>query len=192
MRCGVKTILRDAAGVTIIDANGESARYDGVIIASHADQALAMLDDASAEERNLLGSIRYRPNKAVLHCDPLLMPKRRMTWASWNYLGHTDDKLNDDLCVTYWMNKLQNIDHRAPLFVTLNPRREPRGVLHEVTFQHPQLDRVALAAQAAVPRLPGPVQFAGAHLGFGFHEDGMRAGEEAAARIEALRLEAVA
>jgi len=184
MRCGVKTILRDAAGVTIIDDNGESARYDGVIIASHADQALAMLGDASAEERNLLGSIRYRPNKAVLHCDPLLMPKRRMTWASWNYLGHTDDKLNDDLCVTYWMNKLQNIDHRAPLFVTLNPRQMPREEMtHGVyNYDHPVFDTTAMEAQQRLWHLQGVrnTWFCGSYFGSGFHEDALQAGLAAA------------
>jgi predicted NAD/FAD-binding protein len=184
LRCGAKTILRDAAGATIIDDNGQSARYDGVIIASHADQALAMLGDASAEERALLGNIRYRPNKAVLHCDPQLMPKRRMTWASWNYIGHPHDEPNDDLCVTYWMNKLQNIDKRAPLFVTLNPRQMPREEMtHGVyDYDHPVFDTAAMEAQQRLWHLQGVrnTWFCGSYFGSGFHEDALQSGLAAA------------
>ncbi|HSM96115.1 MAG TPA: FAD-dependent oxidoreductase [Rhizomicrobium sp.] len=184
LRCGVRAILRDAAGVIIVDDNGDSARYDGVIIAAHADQALAMLSDASDEERSLLGSFHYRPNKAVLHSDPTLMPKRRRTWASWNYLGHTRDRLNDDLCVTYWMNKLQNIDHRAPLFVTLNPREMPRA---EMTYgiydyAHPVFDTAAMEAQQRLWHIQGvrSTWFCGSYFGSGFHEDALQAGLAAA------------
>jgi len=184
VRCGVNAILRDATGVTIIDDNGESARYDGVIIAAHADQALTMLADASGEERSLLGSFQYRSNKAVLHHDPRLMPKRRMTWASWNYLGRANDKLNDELCVTYWMNKLQNIDRRAPLFVTLNPRQMPRekmtyGVYN---YDHPVFDTAAMEAQRRLWHLQGVrnTWFCGSYFGSGFHEDALQAGLAAA------------
>ncbi|MGN6148569.1 MAG: NAD(P)/FAD-dependent oxidoreductase [Rhizomicrobium sp.] len=184
VRCGANAILRDAMGVTVIGDDGGSARYDGVIIASHADQALAMLRDASMEERALLSSIRYRPNKAVLHCDPRLMPKRRMAWASWNYLGHIDDKPNDDLCVTYWMNKLQNIARRVPLFVTLNPREMPR---EEMTYgvydyHHPVFDAGAMEAQQRLWHLQGVhnTWFCGSYFGSGFHEDALQAGLAAA------------
>lgn len=184
LRCGAKTILRDAMGVTIIDDHGESARYDGVIIASHADQTLTMLGDASVEERALLGSIRYRPNKAILHCDPWLMPKRRRAWASWNYIGHTSDKPNDDLCVTYWMNKLQNIDGRAPLFVTLNPRRMPRAeMMHGIyDYDHPVFDTAAMEAQQRLWHLQGArnTWFCGSYFGSGFHEDALQSGLAAA------------
>jgi uncharacterized protein len=183
-RCGVRTILRDATGVTIVDENGESARYDGVIIASHADQTLAMLGDASGEERDLLGSFHYRPNKAVLHRDPFLMPRRRMAWASWNYLGHTNDKLNDDLCVTYWMNKLQNIDRRTPLFVTLNPRQMPREemIYGVYDYDHPVFDTAAMEAQQRLWHLQGirNTWFCGSYFGSGFHEDALQAGLAAA------------
>lgn len=184
LQCGARTILRDMAGVTIIDDHGQSARYDGVIIASHADQALAMLGDASTEERGLLGSFRYRPNKAVLHCDPNFMPKCRMAWASWNYLGHTSDRPDDDLCVTYWMNKLQNIDSRAPLFNTLNPREMPREeTIYRVDhYAHPLFNAAALETQQRLWHLQGVrnTWFCGSYFGSGFHEDALQSGLAAA------------
>jgi predicted NAD/FAD-binding protein len=183
-RRGAKKILRDATGVTIVDDNGEIARYDGVIIASHADQALAMLGDPSTEERDLLSRFHYRPNKTVLHCDPALMPKRRMTWSSWNYLGKSNDHPGADLCVTYWMNKLQNIDRRTPLFVTLNPAQMPRDeLIHGVyEFAHPVFDAGAMEAQQRLWHLQGVrnTWFCGSYFGSGFHEDALQAGLAAA------------
>lgn len=184
LRCGARTILRDATGVTIIDANGESARYDGVIVAAHADKALTMLGDASDEERKLLGCFHYRPNKVVLHCDPLLMPKRRMTWSSWNYLGRSADGPDADLCVTYWMNRLQNIDRRAPLFVTLNPRKMPREEMIYGVYDcdHPVFNTAAMDAQQRLWHLQGirNTWFCGSYFGSGFHEDALQAGLAAA------------
>ncbi|HEY5337335.1 MAG TPA: FAD-dependent oxidoreductase [Rhizomicrobium sp.] len=184
LRRGAKTILRDATGVTIIDDHGESARYDGVIIASHADQALAMLGDPSSEERELLSRFFYRPNKTVLHRDPALMPKRRMTWSSWNYLGKSNGQPGDDLCVTYWLNKLQNIDRRTPLFVTLNPEQMPRDELIDgvYNFAHPVFDAGAMEAQQRLWHLQGVrnTWFCGSYFGSGFHEDALQAGLAAA------------
>jgi predicted NAD/FAD-binding protein len=183
-RRGAKTILRDATGVTIIDDRGESARYDGVIIAAHADQALAMLGDPSPEERNLLSRFTYRPNAVVLHRDPALMPKRRMTWSSWNYLGKSNGQPHDDLCVTYWLNKLQNIDRRTPLFVTLNPAQMPRDemVYGMYEFAHPVFDAGAMEAQQRLWHLQGVrnTWFCGSYFGSGFHEDALQAGLAAA------------
>jgi len=156
----------------------DGERFDRAIVATHADTALALLAAPTHQERRVLGAFRYSTNRTVLHTDRTLLPAR--VHASWNYVADPD---TSRVAVTYSMTKLQGLPD-APYLVTLNPRRQPSGVLHEVTFSHPQLDRAALAAQAEVPRLPGPVQFAGAHLGFGFHEDGMRAGELAAARVE--------
>ncbi len=184
VRRGAKTILRDATGVTVIDDQGESAHYDGVIIASHADQALAMLGDPSAEERDLLSRFHYRPNKTVLHRDPALMPKRRMTWSSWNYLGKSNGHPDDDLCVTYWLNKLQNIDRRTPIFVTLNPVQMPRDEMTYGVYQfdHPVFDASAMEAQQRLWHLQGvrKTWFCGSYFGSGFHEDALQAGLAAA------------
>ncbi len=188
---GIKAILRDDAGVVIVDANGNRARHDGVVIAAPADQALAMLENPSAEERALLGSFRYRPNQVVLHADPALMPKRKAAWSSWNYLGRSDAHANADLCVTYWMNKLQPIDRRVPLFVTLNPPAMPReDLVHGVfTCAHPVFDAPALAAQSRLWQLQGARRtwFCGSYFGSGFHEDALQAGLAAAEDAGGLR-----
>jgi predicted NAD/FAD-binding protein len=181
---GVAKILRDADGVTIVDECGNRSRHDGVIVAAPADRALAMLDQASGEERALLGEFRYRSNLVVLHEDAKLMPKRRQAWASWNYLGRSDASANADLCVTYWMNALQGLDKRSPLFVTLNPRQMPReDKIHGVyDCAHPVFDAPALAAQSLLWRLQGQHRtwYCGSYFGSGFHEDALQAGLAAA------------
>ena len=177
-------ILRDAGGVTIVDERGNRSTHDGVVIAAPADQALTMLANPSEEERALLGSFQYRPNTVVLHSDPALMPKRKRTWSSWNYLGRSDASGNEDLCVTYWMNRLQNLDRSRPMFVTLNPPRMPREELtHGVyTCAHPVFDQAAIAAQSRLWHLQGAQRtwFAGSYFGSGFHEDALQAGLAAA------------
>jgi predicted NAD/FAD-binding protein len=183
-QCGAQTILRDATGVTIVDMRGERHRHDGVIVAAHADQALGMLGDASEGERDVLGAFKYRPNETVLHSDPALMPKRKRAWASWNYIGNSEASENADLCVTYWMNKLQGIDAKTPLFVTLNPNRMPREETIHGTWQyaHPIFDTGALDAQERLWTLQGVnnTWFCGSYFGSGFHEDGLQAGLAAA------------
>ncbi|MFO0994988.1 MAG: FAD-dependent oxidoreductase [Hyphomicrobiales bacterium] len=179
----VQTIIRDALGVTIWAGNRMPERFDHVIIAAHSDQALAMLGDPSTVEETILSSIPYRPNRVVLHRDPRLMPKRRATWSAWNYLRSRDADDNV-VCVTYWMNRLQGIDQRCPLFVSLNPTVEPREelVFGEWTMSHPQFDAKALSAQARLDDIQNVrlTSFAGAWTGYGFHEDGLRSGLNAA------------
>ena len=185
MRCELRTrtpvaaIERDASGVTVI-APGARERYDRVIVATHADTALALLAAPTADERRVLGALRYSTNRTVLHTDRAFLPAASAAHAAWNYVADGDDSR---VAVTYSMTRLQGLPDR-PYLVTLNPRHEPRGVLHEVTFAHPQFDRAALAAQAELPRLAGNrTYYAGAYFGFGFHEDGLRAGLAAAARV---------
>ena len=165
----VRSIARDANGVVV---NG--ARFDLVIVATHADTALALLDAPTDDECRVLGAIRYSTNRTVLHTDRRFLPKRPAAHAAWNYVADRDVSR---VAVTYSMTKLQGLPDR-PYLVTLEPRSEPSGVLAEASFAHPQFDLAALAAQAELPRL-GNAQhtfYAGAHFGFGFHEDGMRAG----------------
>ena len=177
----VTAIARDAGGVTIAAA-GREARYDRVIVATHADTALALLAEPTDDERRVLGAFRYSVNRTVLHTDRRFLPRRPAAHASWNYVADPDTAR---VAVTYSMTRLQGLPD-APYLVTLNPRTPPAGVLHEATFAHPQLDRAALAAQAELARLAGPrTCYAGAHFGFGFHEDGLRAGLAAAARLAA-------
>ncbi|MEO7093542.1 MAG: FAD-dependent oxidoreductase, partial [Polyangiales bacterium] len=175
----VATVHRDPQGVTLVVA-GRERRYDRVIIATHADTALSLLAAPTADERRVLGAFRYSDNTTVLHRDPAFLPRRPAAHASWNYVA---DPETARVAVTYSMSRLQGLPADPPYLVTLNPRTRPRATLHEVVFAHPQLDRGALAAQAELPRLGGALRtyYAGAHFGFGFHEDGLRSGLAAAA-----------
>jgi uncharacterized protein len=186
----VRAITRDAKGVTVNVAGAPPERFDDVVIATHSDQALAMLADATATEKTILGAIPYRPNRVVLHRDPRLMPKRRKAWSAWNYLRDSTDDDDAEVCVTYWMNRLQGISNDTPLFVSLNPSVEPREELTfgEWSFAHPQFSSRALSAQARLDDIQGVRHswFAGALAGHGFHEDGLRSGLDAAAALGAV------
>lgn len=153
--------------------DGAQQLFDHVVFASHADETLAMLKDATPEERAILGAFQYQANRAYLHSDIAVMPKRRACWASWNYSAHE----GDNVAVTYWMNLLQGIDNRYPLFVTLNPDRpiDPAKVHDEHLFHHPVFTREAIAAQARIPEIQGKrnLWFCGAYQRYGFHEDGL-------------------
>jgi predicted NAD/FAD-binding protein len=174
----VASVVRTEHGVLVRDRAGDARRYDQVVIAAHADQALEMLGDPSPEEREVLGAFRYTPNTAVLHTDPALMPRRRGMWSGWNYVGSSAGET--PCSTTYWMNLLQGLKTDEPLFVTLNPHREPRpgSVLHVVHYEHPLFDAAALGAQRRLWSLQGArgTWFCGAHFGSGFHEDGLQAG----------------
>jgi uncharacterized protein len=173
-------ILRDGSGVELVDASGGRQRFDAVVIAAHADQALKMLAAPSKAERKLLGVFRYAHNDAVLHTDASLMPRRKAAWAAWNYLS---DGAGADrrLSVTYWMNRLQPLGAAAPpLFVTLNPLRPPRpdSLVRSDIYEHPQFNSETMRAQQELWSLQGQSNtwFCGAYFGAGFHEDGLQAG----------------
>jgi predicted NAD/FAD-binding protein len=187
--CPVAGLRRVAPGVELRLADGGTATHDHVVIASHGDQALAMLDDADAAERRIVGAFRTVANRAVLHADPALMPKRRRAWSSWNYLAQPGSDAAPP-CVTYWMNRLQNLPGRN-VFVTLNPRREPApgSVFAVQDFAHPVFDAASLAAQRAIWALQGTrrLWFCGAYLGAGFHEDGLQAGLAVAEQLGGVR-----
>lgn len=184
---GVTRIGRSPGQVTIHDSKGASYIYDGVVIASHTDQALRMLADPSDAERSVLSSINYRPNEVWLHRDPELMPKRGDAWAAWNYLGTRNGGSHRDITVTYWMNRLQNIDKRYPIFTTLNPPRPPRDeyVFGMYDYSHPQFDASALAAQSRLADIQGEnnTWFCGAWTRYGFHEDGFASGLDVARQL---------
>jgi predicted NAD/FAD-binding protein len=180
LSCGATAIRRERHGVRIADAQGGEAQFDHTVIATHADQALALLNDATESERTILSPFRYTRNLAVLHTDAGLMPKRRKAWASWNFIGSPDRNSGPEICVTYWMNRLQSIGGQTNLFVTLNPVRPPQAetVLHTEVYEHPLFDADALRAQARLWSLQGRgnTWFCGAYFGSGFHEDGLQAG----------------
>lgn len=185
----ISRIMRDWRGVTV-SAAGETARFDHVVIAAHADQALAMLGDADPAERELLGAIRYRANETVLHSDVRLMPRRRRVWSSWNYASRNDGP-EPQLSVTYWMNRLQPMPADPPMLVTLNPLAAPDPALvhHRQVYHHPVFDAAAGAAQARLWELQGRRRtwFCGAWFGAGFHEDGLQAGLAVAEQLGRVR-----
>ena len=191
LRTPVTGVRRIAGGVEVRDARGGAGVFDAVVLATHADDTLGLLradPAATAGERRVLGTFPYRPNRAVLHTDPRLMPRRRRAWASWNYLSETASRRSGEaVSLTYWMNRLQNLAPSPDLFVSLNPRREPRpgSVFGDFDYAHPQFNARSVAAQAELPSIQGRggVWFAGAWTGFGFHEDGLRSGLEAARSI---------
>jgi uncharacterized protein len=176
-------------GAEIRDATGATERFDDVVLAMHADQALRLLVDASPEERELLGAFQYTQNDAVLHNDARVMPRRRAAWAAWNYAaGSTAD---EPVSVTYWMNELQSLPGPRDYFVTLNPHvmPAPGRVLHRQIYEHPVFDVPALRAQKRLWNLQGIKQrwFCGAYFGAGFHEDGLQAGLAVAEALGGMR-----
>jgi uncharacterized protein len=175
----VQLIERDAQGVRVITQN-RAERFDKVVIATHAPQALAMLRDASLEERAVLGALRTQANRAVLHTDAQVLPKNRSTWAAWNYVGGDSSKKDSSVCLHYLINKLQPIPFEQPVVVSLNPTQPiaRKHILGEFDYAHPVFDAAATAAQQRL----GDIQavnhtyFCGAWTGYGFHEDGLKAG----------------
>ena len=173
----VKQVKRNQKGITIKCASGFSGEFDQVVMATHADQSLRLLEAPRPEEVNLLGPFRYSNNQVVLHRDASLMPKRKAYWSSWNYIGD----LGADHCgVTYWMNALQTLATNTNHFVSLNPVRLPKPELTDLSFActHPIFDCNTLAAQRDLWSLQGHKNtwFCGAYFGAGFHEDGLQSG----------------
>ena len=185
--CGVTRVVRAEKGVTIADTRGNTHHYDRVVFACHADETLAMLADANKDEQELLGAFKYQRNIAYLHKDSSFMPKRKVCWSSWVYHADTRNAQHGEethIGVTYWMNKLQSLDYKRPIFVTLNPTREitPEYVFDRHVFEHPIFDQAAVAAQEKLPLIQGRrgVWFCGAYTRNGFHEDGLLSAVKAA------------
>ncbi len=181
----VRQVLRDGAGVRIV-SDGAVERFDAVVLACHSDQALALLGEgARADERAALGAIRYQPNRAVLHTDASVMPTERKAWAAWNCeRGSGAHAASAQICLHYWINRLQPLPTPQPVIVSLNPSTgiDPAQVIGDSGSDHPVVDLAAIRAQAQVPALQGQQHtfFAGAWMGYGFHEDGLKAGLQAA------------
>lgn len=188
LNSSVVSVRREGEGVWVRDIHGEAKRYDSVVIAAHADESLALLEDVSSEESALLGAFRYTRNRAVLHTHRALMPRSQVRWASWNYISCNP---NDGCVVTYWMNKLQGIRSKEPLLLTLNPHSSPPRdtILYETEYQHPVFDAAALRAQRRLWSLQGVrnTWFCGAYFGAGFHEDGLQSGLAVAEQLGGVR-----
>lgn len=185
----VRAVAREADGVRVRTDDDVDHRFDAVVIATHAPQALAALADADDLERDILGAFRTTVNRTVLHTDSTLLPRRRSAWASWNY--HVEDcRAPTSLpTVTYHLNRLQALDEPEQYCVTLNREEAiaPSRVLRSFDYAHPLYTFESLDAQARLPELQGRrnTWFAGAYHGFGFHEDGLAAGLRAAAALGA-------
>lgn len=168
-------------GVEIETADGKKSAFDAVVMATHSDVTLQLLGSGATDaEREVLGAIPYNSNGVWLHTDASLMPRRRQCWTSWNFLGKRGGSADSAVCVTYWLNRLQNLPADAPdLFVTLNPIHEPTpsSVIRRLSLDHPVFSQASVAAQHRLPEIQGTggVYFCGAWGGYGFHEDGVRA-----------------
>jgi predicted NAD/FAD-binding protein len=155
------------------------------VLATHAPTSLALLEDADATERAVLGAVRYQPNTAWLHTDTALMPRRRAVWSAWNTRAGAGFDGARPVCVTYWLNQLQALPFQTPVLVTLNPPAPPADgqVLGRFDYAHPVLDAATIAAQRQLHQLQGRsrIWFAGAWTGYGFHEDGLKSALRVAA-----------
>ena len=187
---GVQRVVRHNSYAHIADTRGVVRPFDHVVIATHADQALKMLDEPNELESRLLAKFAYEPNRAVLHHDPRWMPKRKRLWASWNYLKKGPG-LDSHLCLTYWMNRLQGLTTHTNLFVTLNPSSEihPKAVVGTFDYSHPVFSADAIAAQEGLWAMQGlrRTWFCGSYFGYGFHEDGLQSGLAVAEQLGGVR-----
>ncbi len=180
----ILAVRRAGEGVEVVTAEG-AGRFDEAVIATHADEAARLLVDADDVERDFLGSFRYQRNHGVLHTDESVMPSRTDHWASWNFERESGSADTSPVCVTYHLNRLQGLEGAARhWFVTLNRRTAIKGeaVIANLSFDHPIFDADAISAQARAAEVSGrrAIHFCGAHLGYGFHEDGARSAVEVA------------
>ena len=185
---GIRSVTRHADDVELIDDDGQRHAADAVVVATHPDQALRLLADPTDDERAVLGSFRYSRNETLLHTDSTLLPAARRARASWNYRMNGCAGSLDDVQVSYWMNRLQDLDEPLDYLVTLNAaeRVDPGTVLRRMVYEHPVYTPVSVAAQRRLPGLnTGRTAFAGAYQGWGFHEDGCASGVRAAAAFGA-------
>jgi predicted NAD/FAD-binding protein len=186
LRTPVQSVQRDAQGVTLLTEAGPH-RFDHVVLACHADQALHMLANPSGDETSVLSAIRFQDNLAVLHTDTSVMPDRKLAWAAWNYQRLRDTTDGSRVCLHYWLNTLQPLPFTQDVFVSLNPLTDidASKIQGQFHYAHPVFDLAAIQAQRRMGGLQGQQHtwFAGAWMGYGFHEDGYKAGRAAAQAI---------
>jgi len=177
----INKIVRGNNGVKIYyGSENEFFTYDKVVLASHADESLKIISDATDQEKQILNNFKYRKNTAVIHSDENSMPKNKKAWSSWNALLNRDNKENSS--VTYWLNQLQNLKINKNIFLTINPffKIEPNKIYKEIDFTHPYYDENALRNQSKLNSIQNVnnTLFVGSYFGYGFHEDGIKSSIE--------------
>jgi predicted NAD/FAD-binding protein len=184
----VRSVRRDN-GALIVTTDTTQDVYDDVVFATHTPSTLSMISDATDEERTILGKARYQPNIAYLHTDVNLMPRNKKVWSAWNYLSSKAADDDQPVCVTYWLNQLQDLPISTPILVTLNPPEAPAAgtILAKFDYDHPVMDQAMITAQKQLPDIQGKdgLWYAGAWTGFGFHEDGLKSALRIAAAFGA-------
>lgn len=174
---GVVSINRDSDTVILTLKNGDQIQCDEVVIATHADEALTLLDKPTDNEKQTLSAFRYQKNATYLHTDKTAMPMLPKVWSCWNYLASKSGEQTSEVSVTYWMNELQGLVTETDYFVSLNPISAiaPEHVIKAITYMHPVFDNEAMAAQKKLVTLQGihKTWFVGSYFGYGFHEDAL-------------------
>ena len=169
----IEKIIRSENNIKIIN-NDEEVVFDYIIIATHADQALQIIDNPTNDEKDILSKFEYTKNRACLHSDRSMMPKNNKTWSSWNFIK--SEKANSNFTLTYWMNNLQKLETSKEYFVTINPEKIPENTHNETFFTHPKFNLQTMKSQNKLKDLQGinNTFFCGAYHGYGFHEDGIQ------------------
>jgi predicted NAD/FAD-binding protein len=184
-------IKRENEKVTVLASDGSQEVFDRVIIATHADQALAMLQQPTDLEQNILSNFRYQYNKCVLHTDEKVMPDTKLAWSSWNY-RITESKFENVPSTVYWMNKLQQVSDKKNYFVSINPQDDlnEKKILREIDYEHPLFDVRAMHAQSSLKLLneAGPIYFCGSYFKYGFHEDAFKSAVDLCASLKANKI----
>jgi uncharacterized protein len=177
LSCPIQSVERYPEHVVLRHAGGEEI-FDQVVLAGHAPDSLALLQDANADEQRILQAFRYQPNHAVLHTDIRHLPRRRKLWSAWNFMSGQSGPDQRPVAVSYWLNRLQPLPVETPIILTLNPLEtiDPDRILGQWSYAHPVFDQAAVSAQALLPGIQGGRRtwFAGAWTRYGFHEDGVR------------------
>jgi len=175
---GVKKVHREGMKIKIIDQNYNELIFDKVIFACHSDQALNLLAAPTNPEKEIIGAIKYQKNNIIVHSDESFMPKQKTAWSSWVYLSESKHDAKPKVCLSYWMNKLQNLKTKTQVIVTLNTERKPKNIYDEYEFEHPVFDEAAIIAQGKIGNIQGQnnTYYCGAYLKYGFHEDGFASG----------------
>ena len=189
LNCAVESVVRTPHEAIVISAQS-TERFDAVVFATHAPLTNRLLMDANAQESAILSAVRYQANCAYLHTDLSLMPQRIKVWSAWNYIGAQKIDGQSPVCVSYWLNRLQNLPFTTPVMVTLNPIKAPHPstVIDQFDYNHPVFDQAAINAQRQLGTIQGKNRcwFAGAWTGYGFHEDGLKSALRVAADFGVL------